>query len=171
MKKRIFVIGLYDSRSAVDKAFDALIGYEIRRLNNHLPKQRKFLKDLLAQGGDATIEAVDGTHLVLRRVELQAIGSIVPMEYHERLRIPFIIMCRMDMGRSIYTVAGDQLEAFTIEKILGRTNDSFHEMYKHRKELFLYRPEVAELVRKLHSLVVIGFGIPQELSDYARKRS
>ena len=168
---RIFVNEMYDSKTAVDRAFDALIGYEIRRLNNHLPKQRRFLKDLLAQEGDTSIEAVDGTKLLLRRVELQTIGSIVPMEYHEKLRIPFIILRRIELGKSIYTVVGDLLETFTIEKILGRTNDSFHEMYKHREQLFLYRPEVAELVGKFHSLVIIGFGIPQELSDYARNGS
>jgi len=162
---------MYDSRTALDKAFDALIGHEIRRLNNHLPKQRKFLKYLLAQDDDTTIEAVDGTKLLLRRIELQAIGRLVPMEYHEKLRIPFIILRRIEMGKSIYTVVGDQLEAFTIQKILGRTNDSFHEMYKHTEQVFLYRPEVAELVGKFHSLIVIAFGIPQELSDYARKRS
>jgi len=162
---------MYDSRTAVDRAFDAVIGHEIRRLNNHLPRQRKVLKDLLAQNNDSTIEAVDGTKLLLRRVELQAIARIVPMEYHEKLRIPFIILRRMDMGKSVYTVVGDQLEAFTIQKILGRTNNSFHEMHKHTEQLFLYRPEVTELVRKFHSLIVIGFGIPQELSNYARKRN
>jgi hypothetical protein len=76
----------------------------------------------------------------------------------------------MEMGRSIYTVAGDRIETFTIQKILGRTDDSFHEMYKHREQTFLYRPEVTELVGKFHTLVVIGFGVPQELTDYAPKR-
>jgi uncharacterized protein (UPF0216 family) len=171
MKNRIFVNEMYDSRTAIDKAFDALIGREIQRLNNQLPKQRKCLKDLLAHDDDTTIEVVDGTKLLLRRVELQAIGKLVPMEYHEKLRIPFIILRRMEMGKSVYTVVDDQLETFTIQKILGLTNDSFHEMYKHTRQLSLYRREIAELVRKFHSLIVIGFGIPQELSDYARKRN
>ena len=160
---------MYDSRTAVERAFDALIGREIRRLNNHLPKQRRVLRDLLAQNNDSTIETVDGTELLLRRAELEALAKVVPMEYHEKLRIPFIILRRMEMGKSVYTMAGDELEAFTIQKILGRTNDSFHEMYKHTNQLFLYRPEVAELVRKFHSLIVIGFAISQELSDYVRK--
>jgi len=161
---------MYDSRSRVERAFDALIGHEIRRLNNHLPKQRRLLSDLLAQNNDPTVETVDGTSLLLRRVEIQELAKIVPAEYHERLRIPFIILRRMEMGRSIYTVVGDQIEAFTIQKILGRTNDSYHETYKHREQTFLYRSEVTELVGKFHSLVVIGFGIPQELSDYAPRR-
>jgi len=161
---------MYDSRSRVERAFDALIGHEIRRLNSHLPKQRRLLSDLLAQNNDPTVETVDGTSLLLRRVEIQELAKIVPAEYHQRVRIPFIILRRMEMGRSIYTMMGDQIEAFTVQKILGRTNDSYHEMYKHREQTFLYRPEVTELVGKFHSLVVIGFGIPQELSDYALKR-
>ena len=124
---------MYDCRSGVERAFDALIGHEIRRLNNHLPKQRRPLRDLLAQDNDPTVETVDGTSLLLRRVEIQELAKIVPEEHHTRLRIPFIILRRMEMGRSIYTVVGDQIEAFTVQKILGRTNDSYHEMYKHRE--------------------------------------
>jgi uncharacterized protein (UPF0216 family) len=160
---------MYDSRSAVDRAFDALIGYEIQKLNNHLPKQRRTLSELLATNNDPTIEAIEGT-ILLRRSELQELAKIVPTEYHDRLRIPFVILRRMEMGRSIYTVAGDRIETFTIQKILGRTDDSFHEMYKDREQTFLYRPEVTELVGKFHTLVVIGFGVPQELTDYAPKR-
>jgi uncharacterized protein (UPF0216 family) len=160
---------MYDSRSAVDRAFDALIGYEIQKLNNHLPRQRRTLSELLATNNDPTIEASEGT-ILLRRSELQELAKIVPTEYHDRLRIPFVILRRMEMGRSIYTVAGDRIETFTIQKILGRTDDSFHEMYKHREQTFLYRPEVTELVGKFHTLVVIGFGVPQELTDYAPKR-
>jgi len=160
---------MYDSRSAVDRAFDALIGYEIQKLNNHLPRQRRTLSELLATNNDPTIEASEGT-ILLRRSELQELAKIVPTEYHDRLRIPFVILRRMEMGRSIYTVAGDRIETFTIQKILERTDDSFHEMYKHREQTFLYRPEVTELVGKFHTLVVIGFGVPQELTDYAPKR-
>ena len=160
---------MYDSKSAVDRAFDALIGYEIQKLNNHLPRQRRTLSELLATNNDPTIEASEGT-ILLRRSELQELAKIVPTEYHDRLRIPFVILRRMEMGRSIYTVAGDRIETFTIQKILGRTDDSFHEMYKHREQTFLYRPEVTELVGKFHTLVVIGFGVPQELTDYAPKR-
>ncbi len=160
---------MYDSRSAVDRAFDAFIGYEIQKLNNHLPRQRRTLSELLATNNDPTIEASEGT-ILLRRSELQELAKIVPTEYHDRLRIPFVILRRMEMGRSIYTVAGDRIETFTIQKILGRTDDSFHEMYKHREQTFLYRPEVTELVGKFHTLVVIGFGVPQELTDYAPKR-
>ena len=160
---------MYDSRSSVERAFDALIGYEIRRLNNHLPKQRRVLSELLTDKDDRTIEAING-NIILRRSELRELARIVPAEYHNKLRLPFIIIRRMEMGRSIYTVTGDRIETFTVQKILGRTEDSFYEMHRHPEQIFLYRPEVRELVSKFHSLVVIGFSIPKDLSDYAPKR-
>jgi uncharacterized protein (UPF0216 family) len=160
---------MYGTRSSVNRAFDALIGYEIRRLNNHLPKERHVLSELLLPNDDVTIEAVDG-NIILRHADLRQLAEIVPAEYHDKLRLPFIILRRMEMGRSIYTVAGDRMETFTIQKILGSTDDSFHEMYNHPEQMFLYRPEVTELVAKFHSLVVIGFSIPRDLADYAPKR-
>jgi hypothetical protein len=51
----------------------------------------------------------------------------------------------MEMGRSVYTVVGERIEEFTVQKLLGNTNDDFHEMYKHKEQTFLYRPEVTEL--------------------------
>ena len=79
---------MYDSRSSVDRAFDALIGYEIRRLN-HLPKERRVLSELLPPNDDVTIESIDG-NIILRRSELQELAKIVPAEYHDKLRLPFI---------------------------------------------------------------------------------
>ena len=154
---------MYNPKTAIDKAFDALIGHEIRRINNHLPKQRKILKHLLAQDGDTTIEAIDGTKILLRRAELQAIGSIVPMEHHEKLRNPFIILRRMEMGKSTRSVYNSE-NSWANERLISRD-------VQHTEQLFLYKPKVAELVGKFHSLIVIAFGIPSELSDYARKRS
>jgi hypothetical protein len=75
-------------------------------------------------------------------------------------------MRRMDLGRSIYTVSGERVEEFTVKKILGLTNDEYYQMYKNQEPAYLYRPQVAELLRKFHSIFVIAFGIPKELADY-----
>jgi len=76
----------------------------------------------------------------------------------------------MELGKSVCTVAGDRIEEFTVKKILGITNYDYREMYMDRDPTFLYRPQVTELIGKFHSLVVIGFGVPQELLDYESKR-
>lgn len=157
------------SKDPIDRAFDALMAHELRKLNNHLPKVKRPLSELL-EISDPTIEAVDGSQILLKTIDLQELAKIVPNEYWDRVQLPFVIMRRMDMGRSIYTVVGGGLEEFTVNKILGNTNDGFHEMYKHKDRTYLYRPEITELVRKLPSLIVLGVGISEELADYAPNR-
>jgi len=103
----------------------------------------------------------------MKKSEIEELAKIVPPGHHGSLKLPFIVLRRMELGRSVYTISGDRVEEFTVKKILGRTSAGYHAMYSDQDPLFLYRPDVSELVRRFHSLVVIGFGIPKELSDYA----
>jgi uncharacterized protein (UPF0216 family) len=157
------------SGDTLDRAMDAVLGYEIRKLNSHLPKQRPSLRELLLDE-DPTVEAADGSAIVLKKSELQELANIVPTEYHGCLKLPIIVMRRMELGRSVYTVSGERIEQFTVMKILGLTDQKFHQMYRDKEPAFLYRPQVSELLWRFHSLFVIGFGIPKELSDYAPSR-
>ena len=159
----------FNSRDTLGRTFDALLGRELRKLNTHLPRERRSLKELLTQA-NPTIPTMDGSNIILKREELEQLGEIVPQTYHDAIKLPIIILRRMDLGRSVYTISGDKVEQFTIKKILGRTKAEFHAMHSDNEPLFLYRPDVSELVRIFHSLVVIGFGIPKELSDYAPNR-
>jgi len=84
--------------------------------------------------------------------------------------IPMRVLRRMEVGKSIYTIAGERIEEFTVKKILGITDLDYHQMYFDLEPSFLYRPQVSELLRRFHSLVVIGFGLPRELADYAPNR-
>lgn len=134
-----------------------------------MPKQRLSLSELLKKA-DPAIETVDGSQIVLKTDELEALAKIIPKEYQDRLKLPIIILRRIELGKSIYTVAGERTEEFTVKRILGMTDLDFHQMHTDREPAFLYRPQVAELLRLFHSLVVIGFGIPRELTDYAPSR-
>ncbi len=163
------MIHMFNSKGPLERAMDAVLGRELRTLTTHLPKQRRTLSELL-KSADPTVEAADGSAIVLKRSELEELAKIVPAEYQDRLKLPIIILRRMELGRSVYTISGERIEEFTIKKILKLTNDNYHEMYKHEEPTFLYRPQVTELVRRFHSLIAIGFGIPKELSDYAPRR-
>jgi uncharacterized protein (UPF0216 family) len=160
---------LTHSNGTLERALNAVLGHEIRKLNTHLPKQRCSLSDLLKEK-DPNIKAIDGSDIILKKSELEELAMIVPAEYQDRLRLPIIVLRRIELGRSIYTVAGERIEEFTVRKILGLTNEEYYQMYKGQEETFLYRPQVTELLRRFHSLIVIGFGIPKELSDYAPSR-
>ena len=156
---------LFDSMRSLDRALDAVLGHELRKLNTHLPKQRRSLTELLKLK-DPTVETIDGSAIVLKRSELEELARIVPPEYQDRVKLPIIIMRRMDLGRSIYTVSGERVEEFTVKKILGLTDDEYYQMYRDQEPAYLYRPQVTELLRKFHSVFVIAFGIPKELADY-----
>lgn len=160
---------MFNSKSTLERTFDALLSRELRKLNTHLPKERRTLKELLAEE-NPTIATVDGSSIVLKKSEIEELSKIVPPAYHGNLKLPFIVLRRMELGKSVYTISGDRLEEFTVKKILGRTNGDYHTMYSNNEPLYLYRPDVSELIRKFHSLVVMGFGIPKELSDYEPNR-
>jgi len=160
---------MFDSKSPLERTFDALLGRELRKLNTHLPKQRRSLKELLSET-DPALPAMDGSTIVLKKEEIDELARLVPPEYYESVKLPIIVLRRMEFGKSIYTISGARVEEVTVKKMLGKTNADFHTMYSEHEPLFLYRPDVSELVRRFHSLVVIGFGIPKELSDYAPNR-
>jgi uncharacterized protein (UPF0216 family) len=160
---------VYNSKGTLERTFDAILAREIRNLNTHLPKQRRTLTDLL-KTKDPTIEAMDGSSILLKTSELDALAKEVPTEYHDRLKLPILILRRMELGRSVYTVSGDRIEEFTVQKLLGRVQEDYHQMHSNHEQVFLYRPEVGELLRMYHSLFVIGFGIPRQLTDYGPKR-
>ena len=160
---------LFNSRGTLERAMDAVLGHELRKLNTHLPKQRRSLSELLKMK-EPTVKAADGSDIILGKSDLADLAKIVPAEYHDLVKLPIIVLRRMELGRSIYTVSGERVEEFTVRKILGLTNQEYYQMYKDQEATFLYRPQVTELIRRFHSLIVIGFGIPKELSDYAPSR-
>lgn len=153
----------------LDRAFNAVLWHEIRKLNTHLPRRRLALSDLL-KATDPTLETADGSSILLKSSELQELAKIVPQEFQDRLKLPIIVLRRMELGKSVYAVSGERVEEFTVKRILGMTQEDYQHMYKEREPTFLYRPQVSELLRRFHSLVVIAFGVPRELEDYGASR-
>ena len=43
------------------------------------------MSELLKGNADATVEAVDGSTILLKASELQDLATIVPVEYHDRI--------------------------------------------------------------------------------------
>jgi uncharacterized protein (UPF0216 family) len=160
---------LYESRGSLDRALDAILGREIRKLNAHLPRKRRALSELLASA-DPSVETVDGTSIFLRKAELEELAKLIPQRYHDQLRLPLILLRRMDLGKSVYTIAGEPVEELTVKKILGETETDYLPIKKDDRPFLIYRPQVSELLRKYHSLFVIAFGVPRELSGYAPNR-
>ena len=149
-------------QDVLERAFDAVLKEEIRKLNTHLPRNRKTLEQSLAED-EPYVEAIDGSQIPFKKKELAELARIVPEKFHKKIHLPFLILRRMDLGKSIYVVSGSKIEEFTIKKMLELTSLPFEEFEKAKETLYLYRPYVSQLIRGFHSLVVIGFGVPEEL--------
>ena len=154
----------YTSHNRLGGAFDPVLKEEIRKLNTHLPRNRKTLEQLLADD-EPHVEAIDGSQIPFKKRELAELSKIVPKEFHKKIHLPLLILRRMDLGKSIYVVSGSKIEEFTVKKMLELTTLPFQEFERDKEILYLYRPYVSQLVREFHSLVVIGFGLPEELGS------
>jgi uncharacterized protein (UPF0216 family) len=95
---------LFESKDPLERAFEAVLGYEIHKLNTHLPKLKRTMSELL-KATERTVEAVDGTSIMSKALEVQELARTVPEEFRDRLKLPMIILRRMDLGKSLTTLA------------------------------------------------------------------
>jgi len=142
---------LMDDFKAADRFLKALWRKEVERLNDHLPREFKTLEELLKEE-EPSVKAKDGSELVFSREELEFIAKSLPKDEYRTLRLPIILMRRIDLGPGVFSVSGGRAEALLVRKVLnegGRADPS--------TPLYLYRPQVALLRRKLKTTTVIGF--------------
>ena len=141
-----------------DRFTSALLKDDLRRLNSHLPKERRTLAQLLKEVAPS-VGSVSGHQIRLRKSELEELAHSLPTTSQERIRLPLIFLRRSDLGSGAYTVLGDPYEEYAIS-ILSRPSDLDFEEFKRRRTSpsVFYKPEVSQLLRKFHSLVTIGFG-------------
>ena len=146
-----------------DRIFDTILQEDIRRLNQHLPKQRRTIADLLKEE-TPQVSSIDGKSIMMRREDLERLASLVSTDALEKIRLPIVFIRRSEMGRGAYTVIGDKPEAYAVARALGSFTGDLQE-YRRQSgpELIVYKPEISELMRKYHSLIVIGFGVPEDL--------
>ena len=141
-----------------DRFTSALLKDDLRRLNSHLPKQRRTLAELLKEASPS-VGSVSGDLIKMRKTELEELARSLPTTAPERIRLPLILLRRSDLGSGAYTVLGDPYEEYAVS-ILSRSSQSEFEEFKRRRTSpsIFYKPEISELLRKFHSLVTIGFG-------------
>jgi len=151
------------AESPLEKCFRSLLREEVKRLNQHLPKRKKSLKELIVED-EPSVEAIDGSLIVMSKDELLRLAGIVPESLHDKIQLPIVVQRRFDLGRSIYTVLGGKLEEFTLKYALGLADGGFKD-YEAEGRFYIYKPYLSELIRMFHSLIVIGFGMPEGLAE------
>ena len=131
---------------------------ELRKLNTHLPKNRKTARELLTED-DPTVSTVSGDRLALKKPELEALRAELPDELLDRLKLPIVVLRRRDLGAGAFTLLGDSYEEYALSKLLDEYNGTLSDFIRTRpSSVVFYKPQISELMRRFHSLVVIGFG-------------
>lgn len=138
-----------------DKLLHKILGGHIRTLNEHLPAYSRTLKQLL-EDERPCVATRDGSLIVMSKEELKKLCKFLSEEDYDKIRLPFTLIRRMELGRGVYTVSGSPLEKSLLCKLLGIE-------FPRDSELYLYKPHVRALMREIKSLIVIGFSVPKEL--------
>ena len=142
-----------------DGFFDVMLQNELRKLNTHLPKNRKTIRELLTEN-EPSVSTVGGEKAIMKRSEVEALSAELPDALRDRVRLPLVLLRRRELGRGAFTLLGDDYEEYALSKVLGEYNGTLAEFQRSRESpTVFYKPQVSELTRRFHSLVVVGFGL------------
>lgn len=141
-----------------DRFIDTLLRDDMRKLNSHLPKNRRTLKELLSNSAPQVL-AASGDSIKMKKSELEELSRSLPTEAQTRVRLPIVLLSRRDLGLGAFTVMGDQYEEYSMMLLADAFQGSFEQFKDQKYELaVIFKPQVSLLMRRFHSLLVLGFG-------------
>lgn len=135
---------------------DRIVQHEIDSINDHMPATRFSLRDL-AKSDDPHYMTRSGEKSILKMDEISELMRLVPARFQDEIRLPIVILRRMDYGTGIYTIAGGKSELFLVHHLLGYVDLEWDDFQKWKPIEKLMRPQVQALRRKLPSTSCIGF--------------
>ena len=94
----------------------------------------------------------------MKKEQLEELSKSLPDDSAKRIRLPIIFLRRRDLGPGAYIFLGDPFEEYATCLLAGSFHGTFEEFKKqHQTVATIYRPEISLLLRRFHSLIVIGF--------------
>ncbi len=146
-----------------DRLADTVLRDEMRRLNAHLPRKRLTISELLALE-TPWVQSVDGGKIVMKTAELDSLAKSLPEDLLSRVKLPLVLLRRTDLGLGAFALLGDRVEEYALFKMVAGNNVTLEEFREQTAPSVFYKPQVSELLRRFHSLIVIGFGVSDELN-------
>ncbi|RDE15841.1 MAG: hypothetical protein C4K47_02325 [Candidatus Thorarchaeota archaeon] len=132
---------------------------EIDEANNHLPSSTIKLSELIVSHSPSFVTR-NGESSSFRKEEIEMLSKEVPAEYQSELRLPIVILRRLDLGPGIFTIAGGRVESFLIRRmVVGHVDLPWTTIKTWKPIDTLARPEVQLLRRKMPSTTCIGFAL------------
>lgn len=137
--------------------FLSKIEREIAKLNDHMPKGKKSLAELLEEPVPAFITR-DGKTSAINQEELRYLATVIPPEFRKDIMLPFTVLRRTSLGPGAHTIGGSKLEQFTVLRIIEKITEPFSAWREAQLPRCIYSPEVALLRQKIPTTSTIGFG-------------
>lgn len=135
---------------------DRILEHEIDSMNDHMPVSRQSLKVLL-ESESPSYQTRGGEESIIKKEEILEISKEVPTRFHGNIKLPIVVLRRMDYGPGIYTVAGGKPELFLVHRFLGYVDLGWDQLSSWKSAEKLMRPQVQALRSKLPSSTCIGF--------------
>ncbi|MHA2020275.1 MAG: DUF61 family protein, partial [Candidatus Thorarchaeota archaeon] len=135
---------------------DKIVQHEIDSINDHVPATRFSLREL-AKSDDPHYMTRSGEKSILKKEEISELASLVPSRFHDEIRLPIVILRRMDYGTGIYTIAGGKPELFLVHHLLGYVDLEWDDFQRWKPIEKLMRPQVQAIRQKLPSTSFVGF--------------
>ncbi|TFG97753.1 DUF61 family protein [Candidatus Thorarchaeota archaeon] len=139
----------------MNSKMDKLLEHEIDTLNDHLPRARIRLVDLLKEENPHYVTR-SGEKSVFKGEELEWLSKEVPKKLHEFIRLPIVLLRRLDQGQGIHSISGNKTELFVIHKILGYDDLVWENFAAWKPVDHLARPQVQIIRQKLPSTTSLG---------------
>ena len=139
----------------MNSKIDKLIEHDIDTLNDHLPRARTRLAHLLKEE-DPHFMTRSGEKSVFKAEELEWLRNEVPKQFHISIRLPIVLLRRLDYGPGIHSVSGNKTELFMIHKILGYDDLAWENLAPWKPVEQLSRPQVQIIRQKMPSTTSLG---------------
>lgn len=134
---------------------DKILEYEIDKINEHLPRARTRLAELLKEE-DPHFMTRSGEKSVFKAEELEWLSKEVPKQFHSLIRLPIVLLRRLDYGPGIHSISGNKTELFMIHKILGYDDLEWENLATWKPIEKLARPQVQIIRKKMPSTSSLG---------------
>lgn len=139
-----------------DKLLDIIWSLDIKTINNHLPAEQKTLKQLLSEEKPQIFTKEKRIHKINKR-DLETISLLLPENEWSNIKLPIVLLRRTDLDKGLFSVSGGKQELYVIFRTIGKTEENFAQFKEKDVQLYIWKPEAFALVKKIGSLVVIGF--------------
>lgn len=144
-----------------DRFLDVTLQNELRELNKHLPKNRKTIRELLTED-PPTVSTVGGEKVTMKKSEIEALSAELPDPLRDRIKLPLVFLRRRELGAGAFALLGDSYEEYALSKLLDDYKGTLADFIRSRESpTIFYKPQLSELMRRFHSLIVVGFGISE----------